>query len=106
VVASVRRDRDVSQTVSELSKEVAEQGLVIRALVASLIALAAIVVLAVPLATRVITSGWPLIGDICGGAALMAGAFACLFGKKRACRLVTAIGVVVGIVVAVQSFVT
>jgi hypothetical protein len=96
----------VAPAVQELSRQVAQQGLIIRGLAASLIALAGIAMLAVPLGTRWITGGWPLVGDICGGGATLVGAFACLFGRRLACALVTGIGVVLGIVVAVETFVT
>ena len=77
-----------------------------RLLSASLIALAGIAILAVPLATRWFTEGWPLVGDICSGGATLIGATACLFGKKPACKLVTSIGVVLSIIVAVETLVT
>jgi hypothetical protein len=96
----------VAPAVQELSRQVAQQGLIIRGLAASLIALAGIAMLAVPLGTRWITGGWPLVGAICGGGATLVGAFACLFGRRLACALVTGIGAVVGIVVAVETFVT
>jgi hypothetical protein len=96
----------VVPSVRELSRQVAQQGLIIRGLVASLIALMGVAMLAVPLGTQWITTGWPLVGDICGGTATLIGAFACLFGRKRACALVTGIGAVVGIIAAIEAFVT
>ncbi len=99
-------EEGVAPAVHALSRQVAQQGLIIRGLAASLIALAAVAMLAVPLGTRWITAGWPLVGVVCGGGATLVGAFACLFGKRLACALVTGIGVVVGIIVAVETFVT
>jgi hypothetical protein len=96
----------VVPSVRELSRQVAQQGLIIRGLVASLIALMGVAMLAIPLGTQWITTGWPLVGDICGGTATLIGAFACLFGRKRACALVTGIGAVVGIIAAIEAFVT
>ncbi len=89
-----------------LARRLTRQERIVRWLVASLILFAGVVVLAVPLTTGWITSGWPLVGDICGGGAIFVGAFTWLFGFRRASALVTGIGVVLGIIVAVQVFVT
>jgi hypothetical protein len=100
------RDDGVAQEIHRLTQQLARRGLIIRVLLASLIAFVGTAVIVVPLTTSWVTAGWPLVGDICGGAATLVGAVACLFGKRRACALVTGIGVVLGIIVAVETFVT
>jgi hypothetical protein len=86
----------------DVAQRLTRQEHIVRWLVASLISVVGAAVLAVPLGTRWITSGWPLVGDICGGGAIFVGAFAWLFGFQRASALVTSIGVILDIVVAVQ----
>lgn len=96
---------DPESTDLDVLERLTRQERIVRWLVAALISFVGALVLVVPLSTRWITAGWPLVGDICCGGAIFVGAFAWLFGFRRASALVTAIGVVLGIVISVRAFV-
>lgn len=91
---------------AELERQLRRLQRTVRWLVAAPIVLAGVAALAVPLGSGWIAGGRPLAGDVCGSGAIMVGAFAWLYGSRRAGALVAAIGVVLGIVVAVQTVVS
>jgi len=96
---------DGGSDVAELKRRLRRLERVVRWMVAAFIFLVGATSLAVPLGAGWITGGRPLAGDICGGGAIMVGAFAWLYGSRRASALVAGIGVVLGIIVAVQAVV-
>jgi hypothetical protein len=106
--ASPRRTSEIEELGYRLGEQeqlVRHQQQIFRWLIACFIALAGIAVLAIPLATGWITHGRLLVANVCGGGAIEVGAFAWLYGKKRASTVVTGLGVILGIVVAVQTFI-
>ncbi|HEV2975768.1 MAG TPA: hypothetical protein VGX69_12375 [Solirubrobacteraceae bacterium] len=77
------------------------------ALIASLIALAGLAALIVPLSLGWITSGWPLIADILAGGALLIGALSAWlgWGWKRVGQFVTLAALLLGLVASLRTLV-
>ncbi len=130
VLAERRARLELEQRLKRKSREVAEQaegGLeergndsevefayatrllhlehILRALIASLIALAGLAVLVVPLGSGWITSGWPLIADVLAGGALLTGALSAWlgWGWRRVGQFVTLAGLLLGLVASLHT---
>jgi hypothetical protein len=72
-------------------------------LIGALIALAGVAVGILPWASGLISGVWPFVADACGGFALLLGAVGWIYGARAASAAFTAIGVTLGIVVALHS---
>jgi len=95
-----------STEFAELSQRIVRQERISRQFVAVLIAIIGVAVAAVPIVTGWITGGWPLVGIVCGGGGILLGAVAWLYGRKKVSSVAAGIGLVLGIIVSVQTIVT
>jgi hypothetical protein len=100
--ASDERASDMQAALDATVKRLAGQ---VRWLVASLIAIASGVVIAVPLITGLITQGPLLVADICVSFGILVGASVWLHGKRGASALIASTAAIVGIVVGVKTLV-
>jgi hypothetical protein len=82
-VTSASKTAVLERKLAVLSQRLARNEAVVRWLVGSLISLVGIVIIAVPVGLGLITNGWPLVGDICGGGGILLGAFAWVCGGCR-----------------------
>lgn len=98
--------RDRSEDVAALTERVEKQEKINRIVVAVAIALIAAALVVVPLATGLVTDGWPLIGIILGGAGTLGLAIAWLVGGKMAWKMASIAVMAVGAVASLQQLVT
>ena len=98
-------DRQHTAELAALAQRVAAAERLQRRMGTGFIALFAVAVVVVPLATGWVTDGWPLILSIVGGLVIGAAAIAWHSGAKRAFAVVGAIGLALGIISALHDLI-
>ncbi len=89
--------------LTDLRQRLARNEMNVRWLVGVLIAIAGGAAIGVPCATGLITGGWLLVGDICAGGGMLLGAFAWVYGKKKAAILATSVAFLLTTAVTLRS---
>jgi hypothetical protein len=89
--------------LADLRQRVARNETNVRWLVGVLIAVVGGAAIGVPCATGLITGGWLLVADICAGGGVLLGAFAWVYGKKKAAILATSVAFLLTTAVTLRS---
>jgi hypothetical protein len=89
--------------LANLKQRVARNETNVRWLVGIMIAIAGGAAIGVPCATGLITGGWLLVGDICAGGGMLLGAFAWVYGQKKAAILATSVAFLLTTAVTLRS---
>jgi hypothetical protein len=92
--------------INDLREQVGTQVRLVKALIAVLLCALAAAVVAVPLAAGWITDGWPLVGLLLAGGAVVFAATAWLLGRKKATGIALVVGFILGLASSLNALVT